>query len=71
MSSFPRAKTKDRPVHITYPTSAGRPRALIRRDGNRITFGENGDGDSTESFGDWCPAVARNDRARQSPVPLS
>jgi HK97 family phage major capsid protein len=35
--------------------------AQSRRHGNPIIFGENGDGDSKKSFGDWCLAVARNE----------
>jgi HK97 family phage major capsid protein len=36
--------------------------AQSRRVGNPILFGENGDGDSKKSFGDWLLGVARNDR---------
>jgi hypothetical protein len=36
--------------------------ARSRRNATPILFGTSGDGDPKKSFGDWCLAVARNDR---------
>jgi HK97 family phage major capsid protein len=35
---------------------------LSRKNGRGVIFGENGDGDSKKSFGDWLLGVSRNDR---------
>ena len=39
------------------------PRAQARRHAVPAIFGSGGDGDPRKSFGDWCLAVARNDRS--------
>src|SRR5262245_28849219 len=41
----------------------GSAQGQSRKNAVPLLFGEGGEGDPKKSFGDWCLAVARNDRA--------